>query len=256
MPYFYLYDSYLQDRSYSNQLIRLETTITDLGLQGKVGRLTLLKSIRDLIENALRDNTDTIVVVGNDITFSQTAEILALHPKITLGFIPLGPTNQTLAYLLGIPLGILACHTLSSRIVEKINLPKINNQSFIKSAEAQGVATFNCENHYQLSVSYPHYYKICNLDVWGESDQAISNPKDGLVEVVLTPHKPKSWWNKFKKTPASSPTVLPLKNVRLDAVGDSLSLLIDGHRVIKTPATVVATGDYLRVIVGRDRKFK
>src|SRR3989338_10760844 len=97
MPYFYLYDSYLQDRSYATTLIKFETTLTDLGIQGKVGRLTLLKSVKDLVEAAVRDGADTIVAVGNDITLSQVAQVVIKQPKITIGFIPLGSQHQTIA---------------------------------------------------------------------------------------------------------------------------------------------------------------
>ncbi len=253
MPYFYLYDSYLQDKNYSNQLIRLETALTDLGLQGKIGRLTLLKSIRDLIDSALRDNSDTIVVVGNDITFSQTAEIVAKYPKITLGFIPLGQDRQILASLLGIPVGLLACHTLSSRITKQIDVGKINNQFFIQSVAAQGRFNLECESHYRLSTAEPHNLKICNLDLWGEPKNNHSNPADNLLEIILTPQKDSSWLASFKKQPALQPTILPLKNLLLEASGDNITLLVDGHKVLKTPATVTVANEKLKIIVGRGR---
>ncbi len=255
MPYFYLYDSYLQDKNYSNQLIRLETALTDLGLQGKIGRLTLLKSIRDLIDSALRDNSDTIVVVGNDITLNQTAEIVAKYPKITLGFIPLGQDKQTLAHLLGIPTGLLACHTLSSRITKQMDIGKINNQFFMQSVSAQGMFNLECENHYRLSTNKPHYLKICNFDLWGESKHDHSQPTDNLLEIILTPQKNNSWLSSFKKQPALKPTILPLKNLLLEASGDNLTLLVDGHKILKTPATVAVANEKLKIIVGRGRYF-
>ncbi|MBU1039098.1 hypothetical protein KKC17_02615 [Patescibacteria group bacterium] len=253
MSYFYLYDSYLQDKAYSNQLIRLETTLTDLGIQGKIGRLTLLKSVSDLIENGLRDGTDTVVAVGNDTTLSQVAEVLAHHPKTTLGFVPLGQENQTLASLLGIPIGILACHILSSRIIETINLAKINNQFFLQSIISQGTPIIECENNYRLVLQKPHKIKISNLDWWGEGEDKISNPKQKLLEMILEPIAKKSWWS-MKKNIISSPSFLPLKKFTLSSQ-QPLSLVVDQHRVMKTPAVISVATEKIRLIVGKDRKF-
>ncbi|MFZ5391458.1 MAG: diacylglycerol kinase family protein [Patescibacteria group bacterium] len=253
MSYFYLYDSYLQDKAYSNQLIRLETTLTDLGIQGKIGRLTLLKSVNDLVENGLRDGTDTIVAVGNDTTLSQVAEVLANYPKTTLGFVPLGQENQSLAELLGIPIGILACHVLSSRIIETLNLGKINNQFFLQSIVAQGNPTIDCENNYRLTLQKNHRIKICNLDWWGEGETKITNPKQRLLEIVLEPINEKNWWS-IKKTETTSPSFLPLKKLTLTSQ-QPLSLIVDQHRVMKTPAQISIASEKIRLIVGKDRKF-
>ncbi len=254
MSYFYLYDSYLQDKAYSNQLIRLETTLTDLGIQGKIGRLTLLKSINDLIANSLRDGTDTVVAVGNDTTLSQTAEVLANYPKTTLGFIPLGQEKQNLAKLLGIPIGILACHVLSSRIIKTINLGKINNQFFLQSIVAQGQLIINCESNYQLNLKQPHYVKISNLDWWGVGESFITNPQQHLLETILQPLVSKNWWS-IKKTVGDNPSFLPLKKLNLTSPGEPISLIVDQHRVMKTPAQISIAPEKIRLIVGKDRKF-
>lgn len=254
MPYFYLYDSYLQDKKYSNQLIRLETTLADLGIQGKIGRLTLLKSMRDLIEGGLRDNTDTIVVVGNDLTFSQAAEVLAKKPKTTMGLIPMGEKNQSLAELLGIPIGLLACHTLSSRIIAQVDLGKINNQFFVRSVATEGRAHIDCEGQYQISLESPHYIKICNLDNWVDNNHFVSDPQNDLLEVVLEPKDKNSWWSGNKKQ--LGPSFLPLKTFKITSLDkDELSLLVDEQKIIKTPATITVANEKIRIIVGRNRLF-
>lgn len=254
MPYFYLYDSYLQDKKFSNQLIRLETTLADLGIQGKIGRLTLLKSMKDLIEGGLRDNTDTVVVVGNDSTFSQAAEVLAKKNKTTMGFIPLGEKDQTLAELLGIPIGLLACHTLSSRIISQIDLGKINNQFFIRSVTGQGLINIDCEGQYQINLESPHHLKICNLDTWPDATQFISDPQNDLLEVILEPTQKASWFSGKKNK--SSASLLPLKNFRVSSLEkEELSLVVDGYKVIKTPAVLSVATEKLKIIVGRNRLF-
>jgi len=67
MPYFYLYDTFTSERAHAGTLVRIENALTDLGIQGRVGRLTILKSAKDLIDSAIKDGADTVVAVGQRI---------------------------------------------------------------------------------------------------------------------------------------------------------------------------------------------
>lgn len=257
MPYFYLYDSYLQDRASANQLIRLEATLTDLGIQGKIGRLTLLKSVRDLVEAAVRDGADTVVAVGNDTTLSRVAEVLAKHKTVTLGFVPLGQEKQNIAKLLGIPVGLLACHVLSSRIVEQISLGKVNNQFFIQSIVGQGTPIIECENQnriYKLNLTTPHNVKVCNLDQADDVEQGFVNPQNDFLEIILQPVVRKYWWQ-LNKPKSSLPSFIPAKTLKISSGSDEMLLTVDGHKVIKTPVTITVAAEHLKIIVGKKRLF-
>jgi len=253
MPYFYLYDTYLQGAAYAPQLIRLENTLTDLGLQGRVGRLTLLKSVKDLVATAIREGADTIVGVGNDITFSRLAEVIAPH-KATLGLIPLGAEQQTIANILGIPLGILACQVLSSRIVANLDLGKINNQYFIQSIAVKGKPNIECNGNYKLQFSSPQEIKICNLDFIDSA--RVSDPQNNLLEMVIKNSAGKSWLPWFNKNSTDlGVSIIPAKSIRLTSPKEDLSLVVDNHRILKTPANIIATGEKIKVIVGKRRLF-
>lgn len=251
MPYFYLYDTYLGDRSYANQLIKLETTLTDLGLQGRIARLTILKSVRDLVEGAIREGADTIVAVGNDATLSKVAEVLARHTKTTLGFIPLGQTEQHMAELLGVPTGTLACHVLSGRLVERVSLGQVNKQYFIQSITCSGTPFMECEldgGAYRLELTTPHTLKICNL-AWHPQNQLATNPPNNTLELILKPKARSGWFGSHER---SRSTVLPIHTLRLTS-NEELPLVVDGYRVLKTPATVNLARERLRMIVGKKR---
>ena len=43
--YYYLYDSRLNDKKYNNVIAKIETRLTDLGINGKINRLSFLKNI-------------------------------------------------------------------------------------------------------------------------------------------------------------------------------------------------------------------
>ena len=250
MPYFYLYDSYLQDRSYATTLIKFETTLTDLGIQGKVGRLTLLKSVKDLVESAIRDGADTVVAVGNDITLSQVAQTVIKHPKVTVGFIPLGSQHQIISSILGIPLGILACHVLSSRIIEELSVGKVNNQYFLQSIILKGTPTLECERSFEVTLEYPHVVRICNLDRSDNLTAAVL-PRRGELIALLTP-SPARGFRLFKHLPTKA-SALPIHELRVDSSTEELPLVVDNYRTLKTPVTITTASQRLRMIVGKKR---
>ncbi len=252
MPYYYLYDSYLAAPRWGQQLIKLEATLTDLGIQGRVGRLTLLKSVKDLVEAAIRDGADTVVAVGNDLTLSRVADVVAKQPNVTVGFIPLGGEQQEMARLLGIPHGLLACHVLSSRLTEVVSLGKINNQHFLRSVTAEGQPTLVCENEhgqYELQLTSPHDIKVCNLDRWGSADGEIADPSNNVLEAVLRPHSSRRWWQRADEAWAS---LIPIQSLKLSST-DDLPITVDGHRVVKAPATITLARERLKLIVGKKR---
>jgi hypothetical protein len=255
MPYFYLYDTSLQDRSFTPQLIKLEGLLTDLGIQGRVGRLTLLKSVKDLVETAVRDGADTLVAVGNDITLSRLAGVVAGKSNLTLGFIPLGPGPHELAKILGIPVGLLACQVLSSRMVEDISLGKVGNYYFLQSAILHGQPLLTFDNNYNLHLHSPHTIKICNLDWYHEIGGEISNPLNNTLETILRPLIKSHWWHKFFASPTLAPSLLPVKTLQLKAEVDELILTLDNYQVLKTPATITISPHKIRVIVGKQRLF-
>lgn len=254
MPYYYLYDSQLQSRAFANQLIKLEHTLTDLGIQGKIGRLTLLKSVDDLVASAIHDGYDTVVAVGNDATFSRVAEALINHPYSTLGFIPLGSGPHTMAQLLGIPVGVLACQVVSSRLVEEIHTGRINNHYFVQSVTAEGaplLTGLNRRRSFRVQLDSPHRIKICNLDWADAPHRQPSDPRQEALELALEPTRKKHWWAGQAATAPVS--LIPVQQLKIDSGGDELPLTVDGHRIVKTPATVSIAPERLRIIVGKKR---
>ncbi len=254
MPYFYLYDTYTSDRNHTNTLIRIENALTDLGIQGKVGRLTILKSTKDLIDTAIKDGADTIVAVGNDLTISKVATALVgKKQEITLGIIPIGGKNQFIAKLLGIPTDVLACHVLSSRIIEQIDLGKINSQYFIRSVTTVGAPIIICDDQFTLALNQPHAIKISNLDSWELNGQTkIANPKNKLLETVLIPLPQKGFLG-FSKKQLNQGSQLIMESCKIISPGNPLPIVVDGERVLKTPVTIKIASQQIRVIVGKKR---
>ncbi|MFA4937060.1 MAG: diacylglycerol kinase family protein [Patescibacteria group bacterium] len=254
MPYFYLYDTYTSDRTHANTLVRIENTLTDLGIQGKIGRLTILKSAKDLIDSAFKDGADTIVAVGNDLTISKVAAALVgKKQEIAMGIIPIGEKDQSIASLLGIPIGVLACHVLSSRIIEQIDLGKVNSQYFIRSVTVSGTPTVTCDDRFTLVFNHPHAIKICNLDSWQLNGQTkVANPKNRMLETVLTPLPQKGFLGLTKKHHANGSQLI-MESCKITSPGNSLPVVVDGERVLKTPVIIKIASQRIKVIVGKKR---
>src|SRR3989339_839914 len=99
--YLYIYDSFLNDKKYTDSLIKIEKRITDLGIKGKIARLSVLKNMKELITDGVKEGVHTVVAIGNAQTFAKVINIVA-DLDLTLGLIPID-NNNPIAKILGIP---------------------------------------------------------------------------------------------------------------------------------------------------------
>ena len=245
--YFYLYDAALTDAKYARQLADIETRLTDLGLQGRVGRLGPLKSASDLIKSALKAGAKTIVAVGNDQTVDVA--INAMVPNSTdglaLGIIPVGKPAR-IASMLGIPEGLQAVAVLAARKTEIVDLGKINGHYFLTTArlEADEPISLRCEDNFILSPLNPRAAMIiANLG-------AGTNCQDGFLEATIESGVSR-WWQKRKNR-----SVVPLRRGTLLAERSNTGTAIaESTYTIKLPAIIEVAPRVLKMIVGRDRVF-
>jgi len=94
--YYYIYDNYLTDKKYEKELDKIKTRLLDLEIQGKHEKLTLLKSIDELVKDEIKRGATTVVAVGNDKTFLKLVDVIA-QSGVTLGLIPVGKEDNNLA---------------------------------------------------------------------------------------------------------------------------------------------------------------
>ncbi|MFH0853815.1 MAG: diacylglycerol kinase family protein [bacterium] len=251
--YCYLHDAFLRDHRYESQINKIENRLAELGLQGKTERLTILKNMREIVQDAIKKGVDTIVAVGDDSTISKLLSLIA-EKNITLGIIPMGP-KQSITQMLGIPGGPAACDTLSKRIVKRLDLGKINGHYFLRSLEiSKSNVMLESDRGYQISaVAGENEIRITNLPA---SSQEIgdSNPEDGFLEAIVQPTKQRGFLPMFRRQ-FSRASVFPLRRVRITCSNECVPLLVDNETVIKTPAAVEIAPGSLRVIVGAKRFF-
>ena len=187
--YLYLYDSFLNNKKYNSLLAKIETRLTDLEIGGKIFRLSPLRNVNELLNDEVKSGVKTVVVVGDDKTLSQVINVAA-KLNVILGIIPVGAENK-IAQTLGIPLAEAACNVIAARIVEKVDLGKVNNTYFLSGLTvSSGQITIECENQYKVRPQFQDQIQICNLRPAWAASQGTANyfdPQDGLLEIFIQP---------------------------------------------------------------------
>jgi diacylglycerol kinase family enzyme len=249
--YHYIYDSFLSDKRYENEISQIEARILALGINGRVDKLTILKNLKEIVEDGIRKGAETLVVMGDDTTLGKVISYVAPFRKIILGYIPLGP-KQSISRVLGIPSGVGACDVLSKRMIKKFDLGKANEKYFLFSLEVtKNNVVIECDDNYNFqTISPSSLLRICNLGRLEEED--FFNPSDGLLEAVVVNQN--SGWNIFKKS-YKKDSVFTIKKAKIKCDIECVPLLLDGQTVVKTPASVEVVPKRLNIIVGKERKI-
>lgn len=253
--YCYLYDAFIRDRRYESLVNRIEARISELGLHGKVERLTVLKNAKEIVEDAIKKEVETFVIVGDDTSIAKILNYVA-GSKLVLGIIPVGP-NQAISSMLGVPYGEGACDTLSKRIVKKLDLGRVNSQHFLVSLDIpKSSATLDIDGKYLISaLSTNARMSLTNFGPlpYG-SPSSVANPEDGKLELVVASSKRKGVLT-FGHGRSARPSVFQVSRIQINCKDECLPLVADKQGVIKTPALVEVAPAALKVIVGRNRKI-
>lgn len=255
--YVYLYDHFLRDRRFDATLQEMEIRLTDFGIAGKIIRLQAFSNSEAIVENALRDGATTIVIVGNDDTFARVLS-RAAHLDTTFGFLPVGKEQNSIADVLGIPLGADAVDVLSRRRQLTLDLGWLNNRYFVSQLR---IPPHDIEVLYdeQFMVSAQPGKKlalvVCNLqplqDVGKDHPRLGIHPQDGKLEAFLRPLKKKQWFGKavFEET-----SVFPFEEMIVQS-GTPFVVEADGRQSKETRVRIRLAKNRLKMIVGKERQF-
>jgi len=253
--YVYIYDTFVNEPRWQNSLARIETRLTDLGIAGKISRLSVLTSLKELISEAIKKGAETIVAVGNDETVNKLVPLVA-EQKVSLGIIPLGKPNY-LAQLLGIPEGEKACDVLSARVIERLDLGKANEYFFLNHLEIPGELNIKLNNQYSVKSLEPNQsitiYNFGNPS-FDQQGKRYSDPRDGKLEIVFSGSNSAGLGKIFKK-PSNRESVFSITTAQLNGLAEEQSVIADNYTVINTPVKVGVAKNRLKVIVGRNRNF-
>ncbi len=253
--YFYFYDKFVQDKQHDATVAAVESRLIELGINGRVEKLSIFKNVQELVRDAVKKGATTVVAVGNDATFTTVANIVVNH-EVTLGFIPVVEGSR-FAEVLGIPTGAGACDVLSKRLCETIDVGKVRDHYFVGSLRVlnpNGV-TLRCDDQYTISTTAATTdVSIMNVgDVLDETPPRMMNCTDGRVDIVIAPVVETGMLHKKKVRQEEKETVIPVQRVVVDTVGGSAQLQADHGAMFTTPCEVTVLPKALTLIVGRDR---
>jgi len=254
--YYYIYDSYLKHPKYNKILSKIENRLIDLELKGNIIKLLILKNLKEVINDVIKQGASTIVICGNDQTFNQAINCLKSF-DITIGFIPITLSSK-IAKLLGIPLFETACNVLAGRITKKIDLGKINNQYFFSSLKIFDVNDIECDNQYHLFFRKKQIFYIYNLGSLDFSRK--NNPYDGLLEIIVPSRNIlkviSKFFLKFFKKENKIDSFFLVKKIKID-LNKKFLLQIDYNDLenINSPVFIEIVPERLKIIVGKERFF-
>jgi len=248
--YYYIYDSFVQNKDYARDLAAIETRLADFGISGNIGRLSLFRDASDLIEDEVRRGAKTIVAVGNDHTIRKILDSVVVA-RAVLAFIPLGTPN-VIAKIFGIPNGVDACDVLAKRTIMTVDMGKVNGRYFLSRLRIpENNVKLVCEGSYMVSSELRSAIQIKNAGWVEESGVSeISDAQDGMLDAVIDA---KERAHLFQK-PVLKRTQIPIKKVLIENSGTApMPAFIDEEEFAQPRFEVCVVKKRLRVVTGRDR---
>lgn len=251
--YVYLYDDFLRQKKYDLLVKAMETRLTDFGIAGKIIRLQNFINAKAVIDDEINRGAKTIVIVGNDRTFGNVLSRAATC-GILFGFLPVGPDNS-IAEVLGIPVGEKACDILAQRRKIKLDTGWFNNRYFVSRLHIlPSKITIEYDEKFKVSTNYKSELIICNLQPFswkGEKQEYMIHPQDGKLEAFLLPITKKSLFGKYKY---EEPSVFPFEEMIVSAKTPFV-VDADGKISKETKIKIRLAKKRVEMIVGKERKF-
>lgn len=255
--YYYVYDAFLNANKYKKTLDKIEHRLSDLGINGRIGRLSMLKNLNELVRDEYKLGTTNFIAVGDDQTFLQVLNAAAEF-DCCIGYIPIGADNY-LAQLFGLPPEDLACDVLSGRIVRSIDLGCINNFHFLQSLKIQSnYFTLHCDQSFTIKP----YSTECDIDIVNLNTKTIPKDlekfisvKDGYLNIIISDssRSMRSFTRLFKRS-GESRSFFSVKEIEIKN-GQDVKVLVDGYKTFRPPIRIVIKKDQARIIVGKNRRI-
>lgn len=248
--YSYFLDPFLSHKKYDKELRAIETRLVDLGIAGRMHRMTKFKDLKTIIQNEIKHGVKTIVALGDDDTLGNFLD-LAIEENLVLGIIPFGAKNK-LSQLLGVETSLEACDILGARIIEKLDIGRINMHYFLSSIMIpRGQVTLIFDGKYKVSAVEDREVVVSNLEYKHQA-----NPRDGLLEAVIRGRRLFNLFGDMKHTfnHLGRDSRFFVKKL-LVAAEKPFAVMADGRKLWQDLAQIEIASKKLKVIVGKDREI-
>lgn len=254
--YIYLYDQFVREKKHDATIKSMETRLTDFGIAGKIVRLQNYTNAEAVITEEIKRGATTVVIVGDDETFGHVLSRAAAK-GITFGFLPVGSKNS-IANVLGIPVGEDACDVLSKRRKVYLDVGWFNNRYFVNQLHIHPA---------DISVEYDERFRVsategkielvvCNLQpfVWKDTkkQQHEVHPQDGKLEAFLRPVKKGK--GLFAGLQYESPSIFPFEEMIVTS-RKPFVVEADGKQSKEIKVKIKLARNKIKMIVGKERRF-
>ncbi|MFC1612247.1 diacylglycerol kinase family protein [Patescibacteria group bacterium] len=251
-PYSYIYAEYLKNPKYTKVLRAIENRLTDLGISGRIHKLSRFKDLSELVKEDLRRGITTIVVIGDDELIKRAMAITSLA-NVVLGIIPIGEESK-ITPLLGIPEELGACNILAQRLIDCIDIGKINNKVFFSNLYIPGQRVpILCDRQYEIfSFGGDVFIYNLNLNIEDKSLPKV-NARDGRLEIIVRPRQ------------GLGDKILGRENIKNKSLfygrdlqmksSIAFQIVVDGKRKAYKEVQIRVLRKRLKLIVGKGRKI-
>lgn len=252
--YFYFYDASTQEKRHLNTLRQIETSLIDLGISGRIEKVSPFSEIGDQLANAIKNGVTTVVIVGSDETFVQAVNIIARYQDVALAFIPLS-SSSIFGAILGMPQGAKSCDIIAKRLYQRVDLGVINDTYFFGSVEIPTGPSLQlrCDDTYSIvRTNETDIITIQNVgDLLGAGTEKLYPAHLSSLHLVVESVSKKRFFR--KNQPELIATQLQVKKVEITAPNDRIVARVDHTIDVALPCLVSVASQQLRLIIGRDR---
>ncbi len=255
--YVYLYDNFLKKKKFDSTIKTIETRLTDYGIAGKIIRLQQYTNAVEIIEDEIRRGAKTVVIVGDNTTFGSVLSSAATISTV-FGFLPVGPDNS-IAQVLGIPVGPPACEVLSRRRKVHLDVGWMNSRYFISQLHIPpSEITVEYDEKFRVSPRFGRMeLVVCNLQpfLWrdrrrGHEKDIVVHPQDGKLEAFLRPVIGRG----IIRDIYEDPSVFPFEEMVVSSKKPFV-LEADGKVSKEVRVKIRLARDRITMIVGKERRF-
>lgn len=287
--YFYIFDPG-KDREikyFERVQGRLLNLLSEHHIEGDTYRITAIRTVELLTEQAISAEAKTLIVVGSDATLNKAVNTLVRKKaeNVTVGFVPLDP-ESVLATILGVTTDIeQTIKTIAGRLVKTLNLGKVGEHYFLSKVDLGPsplqkipagpwgmsalsqllklepfVVKLSLQNSYTATSEVLAAQIINSRDNEG-SHLRLGDPTDELLDIVMLNKMSRSQIFRHRRTLAAGrldnvPGVTIMHAKHIDILGPKkLPISIEGQVYTKAPAAIAVAKEKIKLIVGKTRQF-
>lgn len=288
--YHYIYDSFIGERRWRRQLAAIEHKLTEMGIVGERERVTPIRTVEELMKLGLNRHAKTIVVFGNDYTFTRALNAglaAGMNPdEVVLAVIPFGEPNR-IAALLGLRDEPASVQELAARKIALLDIGRANQRFFITAVEVgfeaehktrkeqvqEKISLFTAQH--RIKKYKPQEVKVLiddqflitsplfNLSVINLAEtpagRSPANPQDQRLRVTVVPYTEELLGKaglvarrQYEKLPNAS--FFLARNVKI-AGPKTVKIATDGVLYDMLPLEIEVIPQAVKVIVGKGRAF-